>query len=284
MLGFLGLGAMGGAMARNLLAAGYRLSVFDIDSDRLSAAAAAGAEVLPDARAVVGAAGTVLTSLPYAHTWNEVAAQVLVPEARAGQVFVDLGTNTPIETRRFAGLLAAKGASLLDAPVSGGTAGAAAGSLWMFAGGDRDVFDGCLPILRVLGDPDHIVYCGLSGSGHVVKGVNQMAMGLLNAAALEAVAFGVKAGVEAAVLDSAVGGDQGFRGLFRKAARAVAAGKGRDVGIKIGQLGYYLDEAAEKGFTLPISRALVDYLKDAEKIVMEANRPSPSFWHELAER
>jgi 3-hydroxyisobutyrate dehydrogenase-like beta-hydroxyacid dehydrogenase len=197
---------------------------------------------------------------------------------------VDLGTMTPADTRRYAALFAEKGAFLLDVPVSGGGGGAEAGTLRMFAAGDRGAYERCLPILTVLGDPETVVYCGESGNGHVVKGVNQMAMGLANAALIEAVAFGVQAGVDCAVLKRAVGGDTGWRGLFDKVAGSICEGAGREVGVKSGQLEYYLGEAAEKGFELPITAAVHGVCRDGEKIVMEANRLSASYWHEIVER
>ena len=189
-LGFIGLGAMGGPMARNLLAAGYALTGFDIDADRLDATVEAGAACGDSAADVVQRSEVVLTSLRSSAVWVEVAEAALVPNAREGQAFIDLGTVAPPETRRLAAAFAERGASLLDVPVSGGPGGSTSGTLRMFAGGDRAVYERCRPILEVLGDPERVVYMGPSGAGQVAKGVNQLAMGLADAAYLEAIALG----------------------------------------------------------------------------------------------
>ena len=140
-IGFIGLGMMGGSMARNLLAAGYPLTAYDIDGGRLAAIAAERAQAAADIGVVMAEADIIMTSLPYAHTWNEVAEKSIVPGLRKGQVVVDLGTNTPADARRFARVFAKKEAALLDCPVSGGDGGAAKGVLRMFASGSRAVFN-----------------------------------------------------------------------------------------------------------------------------------------------
>jgi 3-hydroxyisobutyrate dehydrogenase-like beta-hydroxyacid dehydrogenase len=283
-LGFIGLGAMGDGMARNLLAAGYPLMAYDIDGARMAALMEARAQPAAGAEVIMSEAEVVLTSLPSAETWNNVAAEALVPGARKGQVIIDVGTNAPANARDYAARFAAKGAFLLDAPVSGGPKGSADGSLRIFASGRRPVFDRCLPILRVIGDADRIIYCGRSGQGHVAKGVNQLAMGLVNAAVLEALSLGINSGLDPEVLDRGIGGDTDWRAAFSRVAQRVAQGDGHRVGIKYGQFPYYLREAAERGCELPITAALHDYLLDAEPIMTEANRPSPSLWFELVEK
>lgn len=280
-IGFIGLGSMGGHMARNLLGAGHSLIAYDIDPEALDAAEEAGAAPAGSAAEVVREADVVMTSLPYSHTFVEVAEGELVPNARSDQVFVDLGTVAPPQARRLANEFAERDATLLDVPVSGGSSGAKNGTLRMFAGGDRATFERILPILEALGDPDRIAYCGPSGSGQVVKGVNQLAMGLRNAALLEPLALAVRAGVDLKAVIRSVGGDSGWRGELADAARQILDGRGNWMGVKSGQLPYYLAEADRRGFGMPLTRALHEFLKDAERVVMEVNRPSPSFWHEL---
>ncbi|MGD2176036.1 MAG: NAD(P)-dependent oxidoreductase, partial [Candidatus Brocadiaceae bacterium] len=231
-IGFVGLGSMGGPMARNLLAGGYEVTGYDIDEDALGAAVSAGARAAGSVAEVVEAGQVVMTSLPYSHTWVEVAEGELVPAARDGQVFIDLGTVAPPETRRLAGEFAATGAILLDVPVSGGSRGAREGTLRMFAGGDRSTYEQCRPILEVLGDPERIVYCGPSGSGQVVKGINQMAAGMTRAVMLECLALGEHGGADLAAARQGVGGDAGWRAVFRGVAEAVLEGNGKHVGVK----------------------------------------------------
>ncbi len=282
-LGFLGLGGMGGPMVRNLLQAGYRLCVFDIDLERLRASAAAGATAAGAAE-VVGASDIVLTSLPSSESFLRVAEKALLPHARAGQIFIETGTTTPHEVRRLAEAFAGRGATLLDVPVSGGTAGAESGTLAMFAGGDRQAFDRCLPILQVLGDPERITYCGPSGAGQVVKGVHQLKSGLVNAAYLEAIAFGVRAGADAATLHRALVGPKDRGGEWERRLAQVEAGQGEAAGVKFRELPYYLDEAGHVGFELPLTRTLHAFCDRGERVVIDDNRPAPSFWHELTKQ
>ena len=284
VLGFLGLGAMGGPMARNLVRAGYTVVGFDLREERLSACADAGVVPAGGEDDVVRRADVVLTSLPSSESWVEAAERHLVPNAREGQVFIDLGTTTPPETRRLAAEFARKGAALLDVPVSGGPGGVEAKRLRMFVGGDPRVFAECRQILEAIGGPEHITYCGPSGSGQVVKGVNQLAMGLGAAAYLEAVAFGVMAGVDAETIRVAVGATGGvdrWREYVDFVADRAAAGSAESIGVKFRELPYFLREAGEKGFVLPLTQMLFSFCDAGERVVIDDNRRAPSFWHEL---
>ncbi|MBI5691060.1 MAG: NAD(P)-dependent oxidoreductase [Verrucomicrobia bacterium] len=281
-LGFLGLGAMGGPMARRLLAAGHRVQVFDLSPERLAAVVRAGGEPASEAAAVVRQAAVVFTSLPTNEVFLAVAAEVLLPHARPGQVFVDLGTTIPGETRRLAAAFAAVGATLLDVPVSGGGAGAENGRLRMFAGGDEAVFRQVRPLLVILGGADRITYCGPSGCGQIAKGVNQLKSALGTAAMVEALAFAVRAGVPAATIAAAFGaGSPEEASGIVKYARAVAANPDAHFGIKFRELPYYLAEAQAGGFSLPLTAALHAYCDRGERVVIDDGRPAPSFWREL---
>ncbi len=281
-LGFIGLGQMGGPMARNLAAAGFTLHVFDLVPERIDACVEVGAVAADDVASVVTQSQIVFTSLPHSPVFVEVAERQMLPHACERQIFVDLSTVNVEETRRLASLFSECGASLLDVPVSGGHVGAEAGTLRMFGAGDRDVFASVKGLLEVMGDPDHIVYCGESGMGQVVKGVNQLGMGLAAAASLEAVAFGLLAGADPQAIVDGVGGDTGWRHRVVQTVQAVLAHRAETIGIKFGQLEGFLDSAERCGFALPISRALYEFCKDGERCVMEANRLSPSFWRELS--
>jgi 3-hydroxyisobutyrate dehydrogenase-like beta-hydroxyacid dehydrogenase len=297
-LGFIGLGAMGGPFARNLVRADYRVLGCDLDAGRLADAARGGVEPVEGAgrggggatdrragvEAVVDGAGVVLTSLPSSEAWAELAHAVLVPRARPGQLFVDLGTVAPPETRRVAALLAARGAALLDAPLSGGPGGAARGACYVFAGGPREAFERARPVLEVLGGGPgggRLTYCGPSGSGQVAKGVNQLAMGLGAAAYLEAVMFGVNAGVAPEVLAAAVGDATGWRAMVTGTAQRIAAGEGTEIGVKFRELPYFLQEARERGFALPLTERLYAVCDQGERVTVDDNRPAPSFYREL---
>jgi 3-hydroxyisobutyrate dehydrogenase-like beta-hydroxyacid dehydrogenase len=285
VLGFIGLGAMGGPMCRNLVKAGYSVTCFDIDPARVAACVDAGATRAGSSPEVVEGAEIVLTSLRSSAIWVQVAETDLVPNARAGQVFIDLGTVAPPETRRLAQAFREKGAWPIDSPVSGGPHGSETGTLRMFVGGEEEVVRRCRPILEVLGEPQRVVYCGPSGAGQVVKGVNQLAMGLADAAYLEAIAFGVRAGVDPAAIRQAVGGDEGWRNHFAMLAQRVADGKAEHSWVKFPELPYFLSEAAERATALPLTQALFEFCDAGDKSYADnMGRQTVSFWAELINR
>jgi len=281
-LGFIGLGAMGGGMARRLVKAGYPLTAYDLKADRLADCVAAGAAPAGSCREVVERSEIVLTSLRSSAVFVEVAEADLLPAARSGQIFLDLGTTEAPETRRLAAALVAKGASLVDAPVSGGSGGAASGTLHIFVGGEPAAVERCRPVLDVLGDPRHVAHCGPSGCGQAVKGVNQLAMGLVAAAYLEALAFGVRAGADLDAIIQSVGGDEGWRKELADYARMARDGSADDVYVKFPELPYFLREARERGFEMPMTEALFAFC-DAGPRNWEDNmrRPRVAFWHQL---
>lgn len=280
-IGFIGLGEMGGPMARNLIAAGYRVIGYDVDAERLVAVVAAGGEAGADVGDVVRRSEVIATSLPSSPSWVEVAEREILPQARSGQIVIDFGTVTPPETRRLADCFAERGVALLDVPVSGGGRGAEQARLYMFAGGDRATFERCMPILQTVGGPDRITYCGPAGCGQVVKGVNQLMMGIVDAAYLEAIAFGVNSGVDIKVIQQALGREGRWRADLQQTAQRIADGLGNNVGVKFRELPYFLHAAKVDGFTLPITQAVYAFCDKGERIVIDDHRPAPSYWHEL---
>ncbi|MBM3475880.1 MAG: NAD(P)-dependent oxidoreductase [Armatimonadetes bacterium] len=283
-LGFIGLGAMGGPMARNLCRAGYEVLGYDLDVGKLADAESAGVTAADDAGEVVARCEVVLTSLRSSETWVELAETELVPHARSGQVFIDMGTVAPPATRRIAASLAAKGAALVDAPVSGGPGGAASGTLRIFAGGDPEAVEQVRPILEVLGDPERVVYCGPSGSGQVVKGCNQLAMGLADAAYMEALSFGVAQGIDPLVIAQGVGGEEGWRSHFAALARHITAGHADECYVKYPELPYFIAETNDKRLLMPLMRALYAFsLGLANDNRDNMGRPTIAFWRALME-
>jgi 3-hydroxyisobutyrate dehydrogenase-like beta-hydroxyacid dehydrogenase len=195
-LGFVGLGAMGAPMVRRLLAAGNRVLAHDTNPAALSAAVSRGAEARESAAAVAAEAETVLVSLP---TPAAVKAVALGPgglvEGRAMRVYVDLSTTGARVAREVAEGLAPRGVLALDAPVSGGVAGAEAGTLSVMAAGDPAAFERVRPILEALGS--NTVFVGEAvGQGQTLKLVNNLLAATTWAAGCEAMAMGVKAGLD----------------------------------------------------------------------------------------
>ena len=281
-IGFIGLGNMGGRMAKNLHNAGYPLIGYDIDAAKCTALAATGATAADDTPQVVENSDVVMTSLRSSDVFCSVAEQHLIPNAREGHVFIDLGTTEVEKTREIATALTEKGATLIDAPVSSGPNGSETGTLRIFVGGDAAVVEKCRPILEVLGEPKYVVYCGTSGSGQIVKGVNQLAMGLGDAAFMEAMAFGVCAGVDPTAIREAVGMGDGWRGQFDRIAKRIIDGEGKNLVVKYPELPYFLAAAEASGFEIPLTEALYEFCKrENYQMFDNMNRPSRSFWRTL---
>ncbi len=280
-VGFIGVGSMGAGMVRNLLAARHAVTVFDLDRNKSAVLADAGATVGKSIAEVMGSCQVVATSLPDSRTWVSVAQAELVPGSSPGQLLIDFGTVEPAQTERIAADLAERGASLVDAPVSGGPRGAAEGTLRVFVGGAALAVEQAMDVLRVVGEDAQIHHCGPSGAGQRAKLVNQMAMGLHTAAFLETLAFAESVGLSAERVGRIVGdAGPGWRGELADLARRVAAGEGEHQAVKAAQLGYMLRAAGPKT-KLPLSRALEAFLRDGEHVIEEAGIPCASFWREL---
>lgn len=281
-IGFIGLGNMGGRMAKNLHNAGYPLIGYDIDAAKCTALAATGATTGDDAPQVVEYSEVVMTSLRSSDVFCSVAEQHLIPNAREDQVFIDLGTTEVAKTKELATAFTEKGATLIDAPVSGGPHGSETGTLRIFVGGEAEAVKKYRPILEVLGEPKYVVYCGPSGSGQIVKGVNQLAMGLGDAAFMEAMAYGVCAGVDPTAIREAVGMGDGWRGQFDKIAKRIIDGEGGTLVVKYPELPYFLAAAEAAGFEIPLTGALYEFCKNGNYEMFDnMNRPSRSFWRTL---
>jgi 2-hydroxy-3-oxopropionate reductase len=281
IIGWIGLGEMGAPITRNLVAKGAVVYGYDIDAKRLASSTADGIQPVDSITALLEVCEVIFTSLPSSDIFVRVAENDILPHVRPGQIVVDTGTVTPAETRRLAALFAERGVSLIDSPLSGGAYGAQRGELFMFVGCEAAVYEQIRQILAMIGGPDRITYCGAAGAGQVVKGVNQLMMGLANAAYLEAIAFGVRAGVEAEVLEKALGSEGRLRADFHAIAHEVAHGDPLGVGVKFRELPYFLQEAQLTGFDMPLTEVLHQYLAEKERVTMDDHRLVPSYWHEL---
>lgn len=246
-VGWIGLGRMGEPMAERLLGAGWPLRVWARRPEACAAAAAAGAVAVDSPAALARECDFVVTIVGDSADVTALHEQML-PQARPGAVFIDMTTAAPATALRCAALAASRGVFVLDAPVSGGVAGAKQGTLAIFVGGESAVLARAMPLLDVLGR--HVVHCGGAGAGYRMKLVNQTMiagtlLGLANGAALarsggfsaelltRSLAHGTASGrlfdaYSTRMLD--VGGETTFTlGLLRKDVRlareeAVAAG------------------------------------------------------------
>jgi len=175
------------------LQAGHGVHVFNRSRGAIDALAKQGAKPAASAAEAASKAEVILTALPTQDIVEQVYAE-LASSARAGQVYADHSTVSLATNRRCAERLASRGAKFLDAPVSGGPAGAQAGTLTVMAGGDKGAFEQALPVFQAFGK--NIRLCGPVGAGQAVKLINQLLVGVHTAAIAEAAVFGAKLGAD----------------------------------------------------------------------------------------
>lgn len=196
-IGFIGLGNMGGRMARRLVESGHEVLGFDV---REGLAAAVGAQPAASAGEVAAACRTVLLSLPDSKVIEKVVGgkDGVLAHARDGQVVVDLSTANPASTRELARQFATRGAAFLDAGISGGAAAADKGALTLMVGGDPEALEEVRPVLDAFSS--RIFSLGDSGAGHTAKVLNNFLNAVALASTAEVMVAGKKAGLDLAVL------------------------------------------------------------------------------------
>lgn len=266
-LGFIGLGTMGASMAANLQKAGHALTVHDISRAAAEPHLAAGARWAATPRAVAEASEIIFTSLPGPPEVEQVSLgpDGILAGIGRDRVYFDLSTNSPTLVRRIHRDFAAKGAHMLDAPVSGGPRGARTGELALWVGGDRAVFDRTKTVLDAIGDQAR--HIGPIGAGTVAKLVHNCAGYAIQCALAEVFTLGVKGGVEPlalfeAVRMGAIGRrrtfdglvDQFLRGSYEPPAFALrlahkdvslATALGRELGVPMRLANLALEEMTE---------------------------------------
>ena len=203
-IGFIGIGRMGLPMVTNLLKAGYPVEAYDVRREAVEAAATRGASVAGSAADVASRAEVVITMLPNS---PDVEAAYLGPRgvlegAPPSLVCVDMSTIDPATTRRVGERLAAVGAKLLDAPVSGAVPRAIEGTLTIMVGGEASLVESVRPILGAMGS--NVIHVGPLGSGEVAKICNNLLAGVSMIAAAEAFSLGMRAGVDPKVLHEVI--------------------------------------------------------------------------------
>ena len=203
---FIGLGHMGGPMSRRLAEAGLDLTVFDLDAARAAPALERGARLAASAAEAAGDADVLVTMLPTPAAVEEVmlgsgGALASLPD---GALWIDMSTSSPEVTARVLRRGAARGIRVVDAPVAGMSAGAEAGTLEIFAGGDAADVEQARHILKRLGDPERIFHVGGHGAGLVVKLMLNLLWFDQLVAVAEVLTIGVRAGVDLGVLHRAL--------------------------------------------------------------------------------
>jgi 3-hydroxyisobutyrate dehydrogenase len=193
-VGFIGVGKMGSLMARNLIKAGHSLKVYDLSEEAVNFVAQSGAKRAQSVQDAASGVDFVVAMLPMGADVRAVFLDDgIIAAADRGTVLIDSST-IDVETARAVHAAAAeRGYAMLDAPVSGGVAGAEAATLTFMCGGDKATFQKALPLLQGMGK--NIVHCGGAGFGQVVKICNNMVAGIITLATAEAFVMGEKLGV-----------------------------------------------------------------------------------------
>ena len=199
-VGFIGVGTMGRPMALNLIKAGHEVTVYDVVPAAMQAVTHQGARAAGSPREAAAAGEVVISMLPASR--HVVAAMFGADGAleglRPGATLIDMSTIDPGTTRRVAEAAAAKGAHMLDAPVSGSSTGAANATLTIMVGGDAATFEAQRELLGAMGA--NVIHCGPLGMGETVKLANNLISGVTMVAVAEAFALGMKAGADPRVL------------------------------------------------------------------------------------
>lgn len=261
-VGFVGLGIMGRPMARNLLKAGYELMVHNRSRSKAEELAKEGASVAENPKGVAGSCEIIITMLPDSPQVEEVLAgeNGVFEGIREGALLVDMSTISPVVTKELAEKAREHGASMLDAPVSGGDVGAEAGTLSIMVGGSEEDFERASPLFDVMGE--RVVHVGESGTGQVVKACNQIVVALVIEAVSEALVLGSKAEVDPAkVIEVLSGGLAGNKVMEVKREKFLSHDfePGGKVEFHHKDLGIALEIGREYGVPLPVT-AVVDQM------------------------
>jgi 2-hydroxymethylglutarate dehydrogenase len=266
-IGFIGIGQMGRHMARNIQAAGYELVLNDVQKETAAVLLRNGAAWADTPSEVAKSCRVIISSLPTPQIVEQI---VYGPKGlkfgwKKGDIYIDMSTNSPILVKRIAADAAPMGVAVLDAPVSGGTRGAEAGTLTIIVGGDVKVLEKARKFLEPMGK--NIYHVGDVGSGNVAKLVNNLIATACGSITAEGFTLGVKAGIDPQVLYDIIKVSTGnnwsllqypntvFKGNFEPGFKVSLAYK--DVGLALG-----LGESY--GVPLPVGEAVK---KDLEKAI-----------------
>ncbi len=261
-IAFIGLGNMGGPMAKNLLKAGHELVVFDLSQTAVQALTDAGARAAGSANECVQGAEVVISMLPASRHVEGLylGEDGLLGAMAAETLVIECSTIAPESARKVAAAAREAGVRMIDAPVSGGTGGAVAGTLTFIVGGQTADLDAARPLLEKMGR--NIFHAGDSGAGQVAKICNNMLLGILMAGTAEALSLGVKNGLDPKVLSDIIAKSSGrnwatelynpWPGVMPDvpASRDYAGGFGVDLMLK--DLGLAAEAALHAGASTPL--------------------------------
>jgi len=260
-IGFVGLGTMGHSMARNLLAAGAELTVWNRTPGRASELTGRGAVEAPSPSAVGVRSEVVVTCVSDTPDVERVlfGPDGLANGLRPGSLVIDCSTISPTATQEFARRLAAAGVGLVDAPVSGGSEGARLGTLTIFAGGSEADVARAMPVLEAMGKT--ITHMGPSGSGQAAKAVNQVILAGAYLGAAEGLVLGLRAGLDPSRLVAALSGGSAQSWVLANRSKNMVDDT-YPLGFKLSlhrkDLGIAIDLARTLGTEMPLARLTAD--------------------------
>ncbi len=257
-VGFIGVGNMGNPMAANILKAGFPMTVFDLSPKAMENLVKAGAKAAGSAREVAENCEVVLTSLPASPDVEKAYLEPggLIERARSGTILVDLSSVLPSTPRRIEPKAKEKGLGFLEAPVSGGVSGAAAGTLAIMVGGDAETLKRAQHVLKPMGP--NIFHVGPAGAGNTVKAINNMMASVNSLAMMEGVAVGVKAGLDPMTIYEVVKASSGGSKALERIPRAIVP-RNFEPGFKVALMNKDLEtfNTIAKELHVPVSFANV---------------------------
>ena len=261
-IAFIGLGHMGAPMALNLRKAGHSVSGFDLSDAAREQAASQGLSLAASAQAAVADADVVISMLPASRHVEALylGETGLLTRIAAGCLVIDCSTIAPAASRRVAEAATQAGLVMIDAPVSGGTAGAAAGTLTFMIGGEAEAVERAKPVLQAMGA--NLFHAGSAGAGQAAKVCNNMLLGILMIGTSEALQLGVANGLDPKVLSEIMRRSSGGNWALEKynplpgvmdgvpASRGYSGGFGTDLMLK--DLGLAMESALATGSATPL--------------------------------
>ena len=251
-------------MAKNLLRAGYAVTVFDINQDAVKEVMAEGAAMAKTSKEVAQHSEVVITMLPNSpHVKTAVLGENGVLEgAKPGLILIDMSSIAPLASQEIAAAVAKKGVEMLDAPVSGGEPKAIDGTLSIMVGGKQELFDKCFELLSKMGKS--IVRCGDVGAGNTTKLANQIVVALNIAAVSEAFVLATKAGVDPELVFNAIRGGLAGSTVMEAKGPMMLAGNfkpGFKIDLHIKDLANAIETGHDVGVPLPLTASVMEILQ-----------------------
>ena len=264
-VGLIGLGIMGKPMSKNMLKAGYDLTVYDNDPKAVEEVVGAGAKKASGCADIGAKCDVILTMLPNSPQVIEVMLGEggVIETIREGCVFIDMSSISPLASQEIAARLDQKGVKMLDAPVSGGEPKAIEGTLAFMVGGEQQLFDQYKPLLETMGTS--VVRCGDIGAGNTTKLANQVIVALNIAAVSEAFMLAQKAGVDPRLVFEAIKGGLAGSAVMNAKAPMIIDGNfnpGFKIDLHIKDLDNALGTAHSVGAPLPLTAAVMEILQN----------------------